>query len=120
MQKAFALILLPLFLIGLASNGLADELTLKPSGTGKWTIYNSDGQDVGTLSKVGKEAPEIEAGGYSILPKGGRYLGVVESNGNLQLLVRHATITPSEARLYLDVLEAIKTRSTSRHESKGY
>jgi len=108
MQKALALIVL-LFSIGLASNGFADELTLKASGPGKWTIYDSGGQDIGTLGKVGKEEPEVEAGGYSILPKGGQYLGVITSSGNLQLPGRHVTITPSEAQLYLDVLEAIKT-----------
>jgi len=109
MKKLLALISLPFFLISLASNGLADELTLKAAGHNKWTIYNSGGQDIGTLSKVGKKEPKFVAGGYSIRPKGGRNLGVVTSNGDLQLLVRNATISPSDAQLYLDVLDAIKT-----------
>ncbi len=110
MQKAVAIIFLPLLLIGLASLGFADELTLKPSGVGQWTIYNSSGQDIGTLSKVSRENPEAEeAGGYSILPKGGDYLGVIKKNGDLQLLSRHVTVTPSQVQLYLDVLEALKT-----------
>jgi hypothetical protein len=110
MKKALVLTFVPLFLMGLASIGLADELTLKASGDGQWTIYNSEGQDIGTLGKVGQGNPiEPDAGGYSIRPNGGDYLGVVRSDGTLQLLVRHATVTPSEVRLYLDVLEALKT-----------
>jgi hypothetical protein len=109
MKKALALMFFTLLLMGLASDGLADELILKASGTGQWTIYNSGGQDIGTLRRVGPETPEVEAGGYSILPKDGQILGVVKSDGTLQLTVRHATMTPSSARLYLDVLEALKT-----------
>jgi hypothetical protein len=108
MQRALALIFLLLLLVSFASYGLADELTLRPAAEGTWTICSSDGEDLGTLSKVGKENPEVEAGGYSLRPKGGDYLGVIDRNGNLQLLVRHATVTPSEIQLYLDVLEAIK------------
>jgi hypothetical protein len=110
MQKASALIFITLFLIGFASYGLADELTLKASGEGQWAILNASGQEIGTLAKVGKGDPQAEeAGGYSILPKGGSYLGIVKSNGDLQLLSRHVTVTPGEVRLYLDVLEAMKT-----------
>ena len=102
MKKALALICLSLFLMGFVSISLADEVSLKALGEGKWAILDAGGQELGTLAKV-------EEGAYSILPKGGQYLGVVKSNGDLQLLVRHATISPSEVRLYLDVLEAIKT-----------
>jgi hypothetical protein len=109
MKKTLALMFVPLLLVSLASYGIADEVTLKASAPGEWTIYNSQGQDIGTLRKVGAESPEVEAGGYSILPKGGQYIGVVKSDGNLQLIVRHPVITPSDARLYLDVLEALKT-----------
>jgi hypothetical protein len=110
MQKMPALIFLSIILISFTSCAFADELTLKASGSGQWTIYNSAGQDIGTLAKVGQGDPiESEAGGYSILPKSGQYLGVIRSDGVLQLTVRHATISPSEARLYLDVLEAMKT-----------
>jgi hypothetical protein len=110
MKKALALTFVTLLLMGLASNGLADELTLKASGTGQWTIYNSEGQEIGTLAKVGPGDPiETEAGGYSIRPKGGDYLGVIRSDGALQLLARHVTVSPSQVQLYLDVLEALKT-----------
>jgi hypothetical protein len=109
MKKALALMFVALLLMGLTSNGHADELTLKASEPGKWTIYNSEGQDIGTLAKVGPDTPEVEAGGYSILPKGGRYIGVIRSDGSLQLIVRHPVVSPSEVRLYLDVLEALKT-----------
>jgi hypothetical protein len=110
MKKVFALMFVPLLLVGLASAGLADELTLKESGPGQWTILDSGGQDIGTLGKVGRgNAIEADAGGYSILPKGGQYIGVVRSDGSLQLSGRHPVVSPSDARLYLDVLEAIKT-----------
>ncbi len=110
MKKTLPFIFVTLLLMSLSSNGLADELTLKASDPGHWTIYNSEGQDIGTLEKVGQGDPiESEAGGYSIRPKGGDYLGVIRSDGSLQLLVRHATIAPSDARFYLDVLEALKT-----------
>ena len=61
-----------------------------------------EGQQIGTLAKV-------EPGAYSILPQGGQYLGIVRSDGNLQMTGRHPTLSPSQAQLYLDVLEAIKT-----------
>ncbi|MGA2400096.1 MAG: hypothetical protein ABSG91_00120 [Syntrophobacteraceae bacterium] len=102
MQKALALIFLPLFLIGLASYCLADEVTLKLSSEGQWAVLDADGQETGTLAKV-------DEGAYSILPKGGQYLGIVRSNGDLQLTGRHPVISPSQAQLYLDVLDAIKT-----------
>jgi len=109
MKKTLAaLMFVPLLLLGLASYGIADELTLKASGPREWTIYNSQGQDIGTLRKVGQENPEVETGGYSILPKGGQYFGVITSDGSLQLIVRHPVLTPSDARFYLDVLEALK------------
>ncbi len=110
MKKALALMFVTLLFMALVSNGRADELTLMASGPGQWTIYNSDGQDIGTLAKVGQGDPiESEAGGYSIRPKGGDYLGVIRSDGSLQLIVRHPVVTPSDVRLYLDVLEALKT-----------
>ncbi|SPF51682.1 conserved exported hypothetical protein [Syntrophobacter sp. SbD1] len=102
MKRTVALIFLPLFLLGLASVSLADEVTLKPSGEGQWAILDSGGQEIGTLAKV-------EEGAYSILPKGGQYIGIVRSDGNLQMTGRHPTMSPSQAQLYLDVLEAIKT-----------
>jgi hypothetical protein len=108
MKKVLALMFVPLLLIGLASAGLADELTLKPSGPGQWTIYDANGQDIGTLGREGQEGAEVNAGGYSVLPKSGQYLGIIRSDGNLQLSGRHPVITPSDARLYLDVLDAIK------------
>jgi len=102
MRKAFPLIVLFLLLMGLVSVGMADEVTLKPSGEGKWAILDSSGQEIGTLEKV-------EEGAYSILPKSGQYVGVVRSNGDLQMTGRHSVMTPSQAKLYLDVLDAIKT-----------
>jgi hypothetical protein len=109
MKIALTLMLFALLFMGLASNGLADELNLKASGPGQWTIYNSAGQDIGTLRRVGPETPEVETGGYGMSLKDGQLLGVILSDGTLQLTVRHATITPSVARFYLDVLEALKT-----------
>ncbi len=109
MKKMLALMVVPLLLVGFASAGLA-EVALKDSGPGQWTIVDSEGQELGTLGKVGQENPvEADSGGYSILPKGGQYIGVVRSDGNLQLSGRHPVISPSEAKLYLDVVEAIKT-----------
>jgi hypothetical protein len=108
MKKAVALMFVTMLLMGTASNGLAGELILTASGPGKWTIYDSEGQDIGTIGREGNEGAEVNAGGYSILPKGGQYLGIVRADGNLQLSGRHPVISPSDARLYLDVLEAIK------------
>jgi hypothetical protein len=104
MKKAFALMAaLMLLLLGFSSaKTLADEISLRISGEGKWSILDSEGHEIGTLAKV-------EEGAYSILPKGEQYLGTVKSNGDLQLTGRHPTISPSQAQLYLDVLEAIKT-----------
>ncbi len=88
--------------MGFVSISQADEVTLKDLGTGQWTILGSEGQEIGTLAKV-------EEGAYSILPKGGQYLGIVIGNGDLKLTGRHPVISPSDAQLYLDVLDAIKT-----------
>ncbi|MGA2936495.1 MAG: hypothetical protein ABSF52_05270 [Syntrophobacteraceae bacterium] len=102
MKKALALICLSLFLMAFVAISLADEVTLKALGEGKWAILDEGGQELGTLAKV-------EEGAYSILPKGGQYLGIVRSNGDLQLTGRHPTMSPAQAQLYLDVIEAIKT-----------
>jgi hypothetical protein len=102
MKKAFSLTVLFLLLMGLVSVSMADEVTLKPSGEGKWAIIDASGQEIGTLEKV-------EEGAYSILPKGGQYVGIVKSNGDLQMTGRHPVMTPFQAKLYLDVLDAIKT-----------
>lgn len=104
MQKSLvilALVFFPLLLIGLASEGLADELILKASNQGEWLIFDSGGQEVGTLALV-------EDGAYSIRPKGEQYLGIIRSNGDLQMTGRHPVMSPGDARLYLDSLEAIK------------
>lgn len=102
MKKALALIGLSLFLMGLVSVCLADEVTLKALEEGKWAILDSEEQEIGTLAKV-------DEGAYSILPKGGQYLGIVRSNGDLQLTGRHPAMSAAQAQLYLDVLDAIKT-----------
>jgi hypothetical protein len=103
MKKRLVLIFLPVLLMGLGStNTLADGVSLKVSGEGQWAIVDSGGQEIGTLAKV-------EEGAYSISPKGGQYIGIVKSNGDLQLTGRHPTISPFEAQLYLDALEAIRT-----------
>jgi hypothetical protein len=102
MKKTFALVCLFLFLMGFVSISLADEVTLKTLAEGKWTILDAQGQEIGTLAKV-------DEGAYSIMPQGGRYLGIVKSNGDLQLTGRHPTVSPSQAQLYLDVIDAIKT-----------
>ena len=109
MKKAVFLIFVPLFFLCLGSTCLADGLTLKPAGPGQWTILDANGEEVGTLGRVGEQGAEVNAGGYSILPKGGQYLGIIRSDGNLQLSGRHPVISPSDARLFLDVSEAIKS-----------
>jgi len=96
-----ALIFLPLLLIGLASVGLADQLVLKASNPGEWTIYDLSDQEVGTLALV-------EEGAYSIRVKGGQYIGIIRANGDLQLTGRHPVMSPDQAHLYLDALDAIK------------
>jgi len=103
MRKALALMFICVFLVGFGpAQTLAGEVSLKVSGVDQWAILDSGGQQIGTLAKV-------QEGAYSILPQGGQYLGIVKINGDLQLTGRHPVMSPSEARLYLDVLEAIKT-----------
>ncbi|HYA42103.1 MAG TPA: hypothetical protein VEF34_12415 [Syntrophobacteraceae bacterium] len=103
MKKALVLIFVFAFLMGFSpAQTPAGEVSLKVSGEGQWAILDSGGQQIGTLGKVEPDA-------YSILPTGGQYLGIVKSNGDLQLTGRHPTISPSDAQLYLEVLEAIKT-----------
>ena len=102
MKKALALICLCLFLTGFVSTSQADEVALKALDEGKWAIFDSGGQEIGTLAKVGE-------GSYSILPKGWQYLGIVIGNGDLKLTGRHPVLSPSDAQLYLDALDAIKT-----------
>ena len=108
MKRAVIPMFFPLLLMVLVSNSLADEFAARVSGPGQWIMVDSNGQEVATLGRVGTEGAEVNAGGYSILPKGGQYLGIVRSDGNLQLSGRHPVITPSDAKLYLDVLEVIK------------
>jgi hypothetical protein len=108
MKKAVVFILFVLLSTCLVSSCLAEGIILQASGPGKWTMYDANGQEVAILGRVGSEGTEGNAGGFSILPKGGQYLGIVRDDGNLQLSGRHPVMTPSDGKLYLDVLEAIK------------
>jgi hypothetical protein len=103
MKKALALSFFCVFITFFSpARSLADGVCLKSAGGGQWAIIDSAGRQIGTLGRV-------EPGAYSILPTGGQYLGVVKRNGDLQLQGRHPVISPSDAQLYLDVLNAIKT-----------
>lgn len=83
----------------------SEQLTTRPRGENEWEMLNRNGKVVGTLTKT-------EKGSYKLFDGGGKYVGLILNSG--KLLPRDAsrsytTITPEEAQLYLDVLEAIKT-----------
>ncbi|MCE5335488.1 MAG: hypothetical protein LLG06_12970 [Desulfobacteraceae bacterium] len=78
-----------------------EEVTLKQTKPGEWTIIRPSGEMAGTLKRV-------ENGAYSIQLANGQYFGIILKTGELQSNRRHALFTPDEAQLYLDALKAIR------------
>ena len=83
----------------------SEQLATRPKGQNEWEMLNQNGDVVGTLKKT-------EKGNYKFYNGGGRYVGLIFQTGKWmprEASRSYTTITPEEAQLYLDTLEAIKT-----------
>jgi hypothetical protein len=81
------------------------EVTTRPKGQNKWEMLNQNGDIVGTLKGT-------EEGNYKFYNRGGGYVGLILHSGKWiprDSRRSYTTITPEEAQLYLNALEAIKT-----------
>ncbi|MHC1726050.1 MAG: hypothetical protein AB9866_08620 [Syntrophobacteraceae bacterium] len=78
----------------------AGSITLKPNSEGEWAIQDSKEQPLGVLRRAEDES-------FSIQLKDGQFLGLITKTGELQMPRRHPLLKPDEARLYLDVLDAL-------------
>jgi hypothetical protein len=101
MRKALFFALLAMFFVLSSQQAFADDLTLNPVNKGEWKIQDSSGKTIGTLKKIEDEA-------FSVQLAAGDYLGIILKTGELRKTTRHPVFTEMDARLYLDLLKAIK------------
>jgi len=83
----------------------SEQLATRPKGQNEWEVLNQNGNVLGTFKRT-------EKGNYKFYNTGGGYVGLILHSGKLmprEASRSYTTITPEEAQLYLDVLEAIKT-----------
>lgn len=101
MKKTAILAVLFLLLLSPVLNAAEDEITLKQLKPGEWKMLAPGGQQVGTLRTM-------EEGAYSVQLSNGQYLGIIMKTGELKKPGRHPSITPDEAKFYLETWEAIQ------------
>jgi hypothetical protein len=80
---------------------LADEIRLKAKEEHEWEMYNQDDDFVGVLQKT-------EEGNFTFFDKDGNYLGLILKSEKWKPKGVNPKITPEDAKLYLNALEAIK------------
>lgn len=102
MRKVFIAACMVLLCSGMLSTlSFAGKITLNPQSAIEWTIQDSEGRSIGTLRRMEEEDA------YSVQMKDGQYLGIITKTGELQMPRRHPLLRPEEARLYIDVLDAL-------------
>lgn len=101
MKKKALFVILFLLLSSPILNAGENEITLKPSKPGEWAMLTKDGQRIGTVRTM-------EEGAYSVQLPNGEYLGIILRSGELKKPGRHPSITPDEARLFIETWEAIQ------------
>lgn len=101
MTRTFFLALLSVFFLLSSQPAFADDITLNQVNAGEWKIQDSSGQTIGTLKS-------IDSGAFSVQFSSGDYLGIILKTGELKKPGRHPAFTESDAKLYLDLLKAIK------------
>lgn len=101
MRKTLFFALLSIFFLLLSQQAFADELNLTKVNQGEWKIQDSSGQAIGTLKRIEDEA-------FSVQLSAGDYFGIILKTGELKKTGRHPSFTESDAKLYLDLLKAIK------------
>ena len=101
MRKVILLATITLLLSLSPLSVLAEGVTLKAKGKHEWEMYNRNGDFVGTLQKT-------EEDNFTFFDEEGNYLGLILKSGKWKPKGVNPRITPEDARLYLDVLEAIK------------
>ncbi len=102
MRKVFIAACMVLLCSGMLSTlSFAGKITLNPQSEIEWAIQDSEGRNIGTLRRMEEEDA------YSVQMKDGQYLGIITKTGELQMPRRHPLLRPEEARLYIDVLDAL-------------
>ncbi len=101
MKKTVLLVILFVLLLSPILNASEDEVILKPVKPGEWSMQSKDGQRIGTLRTM-------EEGAYSVQLPNGEYMGIILKSGELKKPGRHPSITPDEAKLYIEIWEAIR------------
>ncbi len=105
MKRGIFLGTLVLLLFFSSSPVFSAQILTRPTGENVWEMYARGGDPVGTLKKT-------EANSYSIYDISGRFIGLIYQSGTWMpwnAKKRLTTITPEEAKFYLDALGAIKT-----------
>jgi hypothetical protein len=81
------------------------EITPKPKGQDDWALYDENAAFLGTLKRT-------KEGNFKFYDKSGEYMGLIVDAGRWiprDARRSYTSITPEEARLYLDALKAIDT-----------
>ena len=81
------------------------QITPRPKGQNEWAMEDDSGALVGTLKRT-------EKGNFKLYDQSGGYVGLIVETGTWiprDARRSYTSITPEEARLYLDALKAIET-----------
>ena len=83
----------------------SEQPVTRQKGENEWEMLNQNGDVVGRFERT-------EKGNYKFYNRHGKYIGLILRSEKLiprDARRSYTTITPEAARLYLDVLEVIKT-----------
>jgi hypothetical protein len=83
----------------------SEQVATRPRGQNEWEVLNQNGNVLGTFQRT-------EKGNYKFYNTGGGYVGLILDSGTWiprDARRSYTYISPEDAQLYLDVLEAIKT-----------
>ena len=83
----------------------SEPITTRPKGQNEWAMHDDSDALDGTLKRT-------EKGNFKLYDQSGGYVGLIVETGTWiprDARRSYTSITPEEARLYLDALKAIET-----------
>ena len=105
MKKVVLLATMLVLLCSTSFPVFSEQVATRPKGQNEWEVLNQNGNVLGTFQRT-------EKGNYKFYNTGGGYVGLILDSGTWiprDARRSYTYITPEDAQLYLDVLEAIKT-----------
>jgi hypothetical protein len=105
MKRVVLLATIFVLLCSTSSPVFSEQVATRPKGQNEWEVLNQNGNVLGTFQRT-------EKGNYKFYNTGGGYVGLILDSGTWiprDARRSYTYISPEDAQLYLDVLEAIKT-----------